>query len=190
MRKLLIILAAFLLLAPFAVSGAYALTLTNVDVGASGVPYNNWLTEYSISSVDLSGSLKAFCVENQAAQDGKTYEVISVPSAYTLVAKMADHFFTTGGLDDTSQSDYQIAIWHTLGMIKNGADYTGSDNGVWSVLNKNWGAYNIQGPIALAVSAHSQDYLIAVPVPEPATMLLFGIGLVGIAGFSRKKIKK
>ena len=28
------------------------------------------------------------------------------------------------------------------------------------------------------------------PVPEPTTMLLFGAGLVGLAGFGRKKFKK
>ena len=34
------------------------------------------------------------------------------------------------------------------------------------------------------------DNVNVAPVPEPATILLFGAGLIGIAGFARKKVQK
>ncbi len=65
-------------------------------------------------------------------------------------------------------------IWRDIAGI------SGASNWIWSS-----GA-----DVSVFIRADFTTAGAAAPVPEPATMILLGVGLMGIAGFGRKKLQK
>jgi hypothetical protein len=86
----------------------------------------------------------------------------------------------------------QLAVWDAVyGSISVG---DANDDGLVALYKKMIGLNVINSSFTgsgfmLAISEGSQDQLVAAPVPKPATMLLMGIGLLGLGVVGRKRIK-
>lgn len=102
--------------------------------------------------------------------------------------------------DDNSgwwETDFETVVLSTLGGATSADVALGSVEQGWGLL----GEADIEddGTLNVWVTSAWGDFLLdsasitasgddgTAPVPEPATVLLFGIGLLGIAGVSRKK---
>jgi hypothetical protein len=131
--------------------------------------------------------------KNNSDRDDYTspdYEISKLERA----AKYADYFFTNGG----DQSAYQIAIWMELGIkypiSGNALSASAEDIRLAKDLAgvKDWDNYSLANSLVVAFSKGGQNYLrrSAAPVPEPGTIVLMGLGLVGLAGVGRKKLFK
>lgn len=182
--------------------------------------YDNYNAAISGGTVIQDGIYEAFCVENAwTSGDNNLYTVLGIDSGLGKFGLTADSYFKAAWIAeeyyDVDKEAAQIAIWEIMfdttydiandsfyvvsgissDTLDNANSYLSSVSGITFAddFSSNWvlavnPVVSEGGTVCLA---SSQNYIFrASPVPEPATMLLLGTGLIGLTGIGRKKFKK
>jgi hypothetical protein len=171
---------------PFGSGGLF--TITNTNTGAVAQTFCIELNEHIYQNDHIEGISYA---ADLGGRGGGSPDPISSSTDW-LYAQ-----YTDGSVAYSNTAALQIAFWILEDEVTSAEAASWFNTGLLGIANgyvsdallHNVGSYGTQVlNLAAATSNAPHQSQLFHPVPEPTTLLLLGLGLIGVAGYGRKKL--
>lgn len=207
MKKIACIAAIVLFLAIPLSANAVLLGFGDLNVSSS-TPYDTYYLDYDGQVVSsnfgyTTGIEEVFCVSKDNGNGGNYdfYEIkpdldlLVVADSYEKLTKSVwvANNWTMWGNTDFEKGEAQKAVWKirdVIDLVYGSGDDLLMYNAALAAYAAGYqpkGWYYAQSPSTQSEGFNYQDFITPYQVPEPTTLLLLGLGLLGITGIRRFK---